>query len=127
MQPLRIHRQLLLAAAACGFTGVLAGTFGAHGLEGRVATELLAVFETGVRYHLVHAAALLGVAILAGAWPHSRGMVIAGWLMTIGVIIFSGSLYALAITGERRLGMITPIGGAALLAGWLTLFLAAWR
>ncbi|HEX5724264.1 MAG TPA: DUF423 domain-containing protein [Longimicrobiaceae bacterium] len=106
-----------------GFLGVAAGAFGAHALRARLAPELLAAFETGARYQLVHALALLAVALAAERLP-GRGWRAAGWLFTLGIVAFSGSLYLLALTGARWLGAVTPLGGAALLAGWVALALA---
>lgn len=112
-------------AALCGL-GVLLGAFGAHGLAGRIAPEMLSVFETGVRYHLVHGLALLGVAWAASRWP--SGLIdAAGWLFVLGIVVFSGSLYVLSITGTRWLGAITPIGGLCLTVGWLVLAIGAMR
>lgn len=102
----------LLALAA-----VAAGAFGAHGLRARVTPEMLAVFETGARYHMYHALALLVIAIAARDRP-ARGWTVAGWLFVAGIVVFSGSLYLLALTGVRWLGAVTPVGGAAFLAGW---------
>ncbi|HEU0052201.1 MAG TPA: DUF423 domain-containing protein, partial [Longimicrobium sp.] len=96
---------------------VAAGAFGAHALRGRVAADLLPVFETGARYHMYHALALLGVALAAGRWPQG-GWSLPGWLFIAGIVIFSGSLYLLALTGTRWLGAVTPIGGVCFLAGW---------
>jgi uncharacterized membrane protein YgdD (TMEM256/DUF423 family) len=102
------------------FLGVAAGAFGAHALRARVPADLLAVFETGARYQMYHALALLAVALVAARVP--RGAVrTAGWLFTAGIVIFSGSLYALALSGVRVLGAITPIGGVCFLAGWIVL------
>jgi uncharacterized membrane protein YgdD (TMEM256/DUF423 family) len=111
----------LLACLAVG-----AGAFGAHGLRGRLPTDLLETFETAARYHLYHALALLAVAWVAARWP-SGAATAAGWLFLIGIVLFSGSLYVLSLTGTRWLGAITPLGGAAFLAGWLALAWAAWR
>jgi uncharacterized membrane protein YgdD (TMEM256/DUF423 family) len=112
-------------AALCGL-GVLLGAFGAHALAGRITPEMLSVFETGVRYHLVHGLALLGVAWAASRWP--SGLInAAGWLFVLGVIVFSGSLYVLSITGVRWLGAITPIGGLCFTVGWLLLAVGAMR
>jgi uncharacterized membrane protein YgdD (TMEM256/DUF423 family) len=119
-------------AAVLGALGVAAGAFGAHGLQGRVDPALLSAFDTGARYHLVHAIALLIVALIetrameprnAGAVrpPSSRWLRGAAWLFTSGIVLFSGSLYALALTGERWMGAITPLGGVALIAGWTAL------
>ena len=106
--------------------GVAAGAFGAHGLRARVGPEMLAVFETGVRYHLIHALALLAVAWASTRWASAaiRG---AGWLFVVGIVLFAGSLYVLCLTGVRALGAITPFGGAALIAGWVLLAWGAWR
>ena len=123
---LTCHRGLLLAAALAGFTGVVAGTFGAHGLKGRIADDLLANFHTGVQYHLVHAVALLGVAIIAGS-RCSVLAVAAGWLMLAGIVVFSGSLYVMAITEQKWLGMITPVGGVSFIVAWALLAMTAWR
>ena len=87
---------------------------------------MLAVFETGARYHLIHAVGLLGVAVAAERWPGALTRA-AGWLIVAGIVLFSGSLYALALTGTRALGLVTPFGGVAFIAGWLCLAAAAWR
>lgn len=119
-------RAYLLLAACFGFTGVALGAFAAHGLKARLSAEYLAVFQTGVQFQLFHALALLGVALLALQAP-GRLLTAAGALFSLGVLLFSGSLYLLTLTGVGRLGMITPLGGMAFLAGWLCLALAAWR
>ena len=106
--------------------GVAAGAFGAHALRGRLAPDLLAVFETGVRYHLIHALVLLSVAWATTRWP-GRATNIAGWLFLAGTVLFSGSLYALSVSGIRALGAIAPLGGAAFIAGWLVLAWAVWQ
>jgi uncharacterized membrane protein YgdD (TMEM256/DUF423 family) len=112
-------------AAMCGL-GVLLGAFGAHGLRERLTPDMLAVFETGVRYHLVHGLAVMSVALAAARWP-SALITSAGWLFVAGSVIFSGSLYLLSITGMRWLGAITPIGGLCFTVGWLVLALGAMR
>ncbi|MDG9922529.1 MULTISPECIES: DUF423 domain-containing protein [unclassified Pseudomonas] len=119
-------RVFLLLAALAGFTGVALGAFAAHGLKGQLSTQYLAVFHTGVHYQLVHALALFGVALLAERLP-GRLVTVAGTLFAVGILLFSGSLYALTLSGLGKLGMITPLGGVCFLAGWLCLGLAAWR
>lgn len=103
-----------------------AGAFGAHALNDRVPVGLLAVFETAVRYHMYHALALLAVGLLLTRHP-SRHAVAAGWLFTAGILIFSGSLYVMVLSGLRWLGAVTPFGGVALLAGWVLLAWAGAR
>lgn len=112
--------------AVFGAIGVGLGAFGAHGLKTRLSPEMLAVFETGVRYHLLHAVALLAVAWAADRWG-GAGFQFAGWAFTIGIAIFGGSLYLLSIAGIRWLGAITPLGGLAFIAGWIALAVSAWR
>jgi uncharacterized membrane protein YgdD (TMEM256/DUF423 family) len=109
-----------------GMLGVAAGAFGAHALRERLPDNMLAIFETGVRYQMYHALALLAVALLLTRVPSSAG-VAAGWLFTAGIVIFSGSLYVLVLSGVRWLGAITPLGGVAFLAGWVLLAWAGWR
>ena len=118
-------RTFFVIGAVLGALGVAAGAFGAHGLRARVSPEMLAVFETGVRYHLVHALALLAVAWASTRWVSAaiRG---AGWLFVVGILVFSGSLYVLTLTGIRALGAITPFGGVAFILGWLLLAWGAW-
>lgn len=119
-----MDRTFLLLGAMFGFLGVGLGAFGAHGLRGRLSPEMLAVFETGVRYHMYHALALILTSLLMprmGGWL----VVTAGWCFVAGIVLFSGSLYALAISGVTILGAITPLGGLALLAGWACLAVAA--
>jgi uncharacterized membrane protein YgdD (TMEM256/DUF423 family) len=106
--------------------GVAAGAFGAHGLKARLAAEGLAIWETAARYHLIHALALLATAWACDRWPGPYTQA-AGWLFVAGVALFSGSLYALALTGARALGAITPIGGLCFISGWVLLALAAMR
>lgn len=119
-------RLFLLFATFFGLTGVALGAFAAHGLKSRLGAEYLAVFQTGVHYQLIHALALFGVALLALHAP-SRLLGAAGGLFVVGVLLFSGSLYLLTLTGVSKLGIITPIGGTAFLAGWACLMLAAWN
>ncbi|MDF2487946.1 MAG: hypothetical protein K0S77_568 [Pseudomonas sp.] len=119
-------RSFLMLAAFFGFTGVALGAFAAHGLKNRLSADYLAVFQTGVTYQLVHALALLGVALLAAHLPGR----LAGWaggLFAMGIVLFSGSLYLLTLGGLGKLGIVTPIGGLCFLGGWLCLGLAAWR
>jgi uncharacterized membrane protein YgdD (TMEM256/DUF423 family) len=112
-----MNRTFLLIGAISGFIAVAAGAFGAHGLRNRLSPEMLAVFETGVRYQMYHTLAILFVALAAARFD---GWLIngAGWAFTAGIVIFSGSLYALALSGVTILGAITPIGGVAFLIGW---------
>lgn len=119
-----MDRTFLLIGAVAAFTGVAAGAFGAHALRSRLSTEMLAVFETGVRYQMYHALAIL---LVAAAAARLDGWLIrtAGWLFAAGMLLFSGSLYALALLGMTALGVITPIGGLAFLAGWACLIVAA--
>lgn len=112
--------------AAAMFLAVALGAFGAHALRQRLTPEMLAVFEVGVRYHVYHALALFAVAWVADQSPGSLAQA-SGWAFVLGIIVFSGSLYLLSVTGVRWLGAITPIGGAAFLAGWVLLFLASSR
>ena len=119
-----MDRTFLLAGAVAGLIAVGFGAFGAHGLRGRLTPEMLSVFETGVRYHMYHALALL---LTAALMPRIQGkaIVAAGWLFVAGIVLFSGSLYLLAVTGITVLGAITPIGGVAFLAGWALLAFAS--
>ena len=119
-------RVFLMLAAFFGFTGVALGAFAAHGLKNRLTEQYLAIFHTGVTYQLIHALALFGVALLLAHLP-GRLVAWAGVFFALGIVLFSGSLYVLTLTGISKLGIITPIGGAAFLAGWLCLGLAAWR
>ena len=121
-----MDRTFFLIGALSAFVGVAAGAFGAHGLKSRLSEDLLAVFETGVRYQMYHAFALVAAAWAASRWPGGLTTA-AGWLFVAGTVVFSGSLYALSLTGQRWLGAITPLGGLAFLAGWLCLAAACWK
>ena len=120
-------RLFILIASCFAFLAVAAGAFGAHGLKQRLTLEMLDVFEVGARYQMYHALALLAVAWLCPTASNPRLATIAGWFFVAGILLFSGSLYLLALTGVRWLGAITPIGGVAFLAGWLLLALSAWK
>lgn len=116
-------RRCVLAAAIALAIAVALGAFGAHTLHGRLAPDALAIYQTGVLYHFWHALGLLAVGILMAQWPQARLLAAAAWLLVGGLILFSGSLYVLAVTGERWLGAVTPLGGGAFIAAWL---LVAW-
>lgn len=121
-----MDRFYLRCGAISGFISVLAGAFGAHALRTRISPEHLVTFETGARYQMYHALALLVVAWLLGRAPNNRALW-AGRLFIIGTVLFSGSLYLIVFTGVTGFGMVTPFGGAAFLAGWICLALAARR
>jgi uncharacterized membrane protein YgdD (TMEM256/DUF423 family) len=121
-----MERLFFALGAISGFIGVGLGAFAAHGLKERLDAAMLATFEVGVRYQMYHALALLGVAWAVAKWPGTPSNA-AGWLFVVGTVIFSGSLYVLALTGIRWLGAITPLGGLAFLAGWLCLAWTAWK
>ena len=122
-----MERVFFTLASIFGGLGVALGAFGAHALRSRLSESLLQTFETGVRYHFYHALALVVVVVAIDHWPKSNLPVIAGWLFVAGIMLFSGSLYALAFTGIRWLGAITPLGGVAFIGGWICLALTAWR
>ncbi len=109
-----------LSAAA----GVAIGAFGAHGLRSRVDAELLAVFETGARYHMYHSLALLAVGWASTRWP-GAWITASGWLFLVGIVLFSGSLYVMTLSGARWLGAITPLGGLSFILGWVLLAVSA--
>jgi uncharacterized membrane protein YgdD (TMEM256/DUF423 family) len=118
-----VERLFFALGALSAFLSVAAGAFGAHALRARIAPESLAIFETAARYQMYHALALLAVGWATSRWPDSPARW-AGWLFLTGTVLFSGSLYGLALSGERWLGAITPLGGVALLAGWVVLVVA---
>ena len=118
----------LSVAAVLGGLSVAAGAFASHALRDQISERSLAIFETGARYQMYHALALLLVALLISRQESPPTTLIAsGWLFIIGIAIFSGSLYALSLTGVKYLGAITPFGGAAFIAGWCALAIAAWN
>jgi uncharacterized membrane protein YgdD (TMEM256/DUF423 family) len=117
--------RLAALGAINALVAIAAGAFGAHALKSRFDARRLDIFETAARYQMYHA-----LGMIAAAWLASRGLALAGtggWVMQAGVVIFSGSLYALALTGQDWLGAITPIGGLALMVAWAMLAVAAWR
>jgi uncharacterized membrane protein YgdD (TMEM256/DUF423 family) len=115
-------RTIVALGALNGALAVAAGAFGAHALKERLDARMLEIFETGARYHMYHALAMVLCGVIA-----SRGATTAGWLFQAGIVVFSGSLYALALTGVRGLGAITPLGGLAFIAGWAWLAWTSWR
>ena len=122
----RMDRTFLVLAGLSGAIAVGTGAFGAHGLKARLSPDLLAIWDTGARYHLFHALALGLAAWTAARFPGAASAA-AGWLFLAGTVLFSGSLYALALTGVRGLGAVTPLGGVAFIAGWIALAWAAAR
>jgi uncharacterized membrane protein YgdD (TMEM256/DUF423 family) len=121
-----IDRLFAVLGALFGFLAVGAGAFGAHALKNRLTPDLLGVFEVAVRYQMYHALALFACAWAVGKWPGALTSA-SGWLFVAGTLVFSGSLYALSLSGVRWLGAVAPIGGLALLGGWLCLLVAALR
>lgn len=124
-----MDRLFITLGALSGFVAVAAGAFGAHALRDRLTTAMLDVFQTGVTYQMYHALALIGVGILLARFSTdgSTWLTAAGWLFVAGSVLFSGSLYALALSGTTWLGAITPLGGIAFLIGWLALAIGVWR
>jgi uncharacterized membrane protein YgdD (TMEM256/DUF423 family) len=117
-------RLFLAAGGFMALAAVATGAFGAHALKGRLSAEMLAVWHTGVEYHFYHAFGLIAVGLVAMQLPDSALLKWSGWLMLAGIVLFSGILYALALTGTRLLGAVAPIGGIAFLVAW-ALFAAA--
>ncbi len=120
-------RPVLTVAAVLMFVAVGCGAFGAHALRARLAPDMLAVWQTAVQYHAWHALGLLAIGLVLLHWPERGLLGVAAWLLVAGIVLFSGSLYAMALTGIRGLGAVTPIGGLAFLGGWLCLAYACWR
>jgi uncharacterized membrane protein YgdD (TMEM256/DUF423 family) len=118
-------RFFLISGALSAALAVVLGAFGAHGLRGRLPADLLAIYQTGCQYHVYHALGLLAVGLLGLHLPASTALRASGWLMLAGTLLFSGSLYLLAVTGQRWLGAITPLGGVAFIGAWLLLAWAA--
>lgn len=119
-----MNKSLLAAGAISGAIAVAAGAFGAHALKERLTDKALSVFETAARYQMYHALAIVLCAVLASSLPGAR---LAGWMMQAGIVLFSGSLYALALSDVKMLGAITPLGGLAFIAGWIWLAVSALR
>jgi uncharacterized membrane protein YgdD (TMEM256/DUF423 family) len=120
-----MRRLFFFCGGLFGGLGVILGAFGAHTLKARLTPELLAIFETGVRYQIYHALALLFLALVAEKRPKDGLLTAGGWLFVVGTLLFSGSLYVLALGGVRWLGAITPVGGAAFIIGWFCLVVAS--
>ena len=122
-----MFRTFVFLGAINGFLAVAFGAFGAHGLRNHLSSDMMAVYQTGVQYHFYHALGLVLIGLVATHLPHSGSLRWAGWLMLAGIVLFSGSLYALSISGVRWLGVITPFGGTAFLAAWVLLAVSVWR
>lgn len=120
-------RIFLAIASMLGGISVVFGAFASHALKDRLSANSLAIWETGTRYQMYHALALMLVALLISRFPDAVLLVVAGYALIGGIFVFSGSLYGLTLTGIKWLGAITPIGGMALILGWLCLALATWR
>lgn len=116
-----MSKLIIMLAGINGFLAVSLGAFAAHGLKERLSPELITTFQTGVQYHIYHALALFGIGILVLNFPAANLLRISAYLMLAGIVLFSGSLYVLSITGIRWLGAITPIGGLCFLAAWALL------
>jgi len=114
-------------AAAAMFLAVALGAFGAHALKARLTPEMASAWQTAVLYHALHGLALFGLGLLMLHWPERTDLPIVGWLFVAGIVLFSGSLYLMALTDARALGAVTPIGGVALLLGWAVLVWAIAR
>ena len=118
-------RLCVLIGAIALAAGVALGAFGAHAIKSRISAESFAIYQTAVQYHFWHALGLLGVGLLMAQWPAAHSLGWGAWLLIAGLILFSGSLYALALTGASWLGMLTPVGGTAFIAAWLMVAWAA--
>ncbi|SOD16313.1 DUF423 domain-containing protein [Nitrosomonas ureae] len=122
-----MSRTFLILGILNALLCIALGAFGAHGLKRMLSTDMLSVYHTGVQYHFYHAFGIIVIGLLLLHFPKSRLMPISGWLMMIGIVLFSFSLYGLSITDMRALGMITPFGGISFLTAWALLAYAIWR
>ena len=113
--------------AIFGGLSVVLGAFAAHALENRLAPKALSIWETGTRYQMYHALALVLLGLLLTSFPESTTLFVAGWAFIVGICLFSGSLYALSLTGVKVLGAIAPIGGLAMIVGWVCLAITAFK
>ncbi|MDQ3261127.1 MAG: DUF423 domain-containing protein [Pseudomonadota bacterium] len=120
-------KTFLVIAGALAALAVLLGAFGAHGLKAKLDPETMALYQTAVQYHMWHALGLAIVALTALRWPQQMLLRGSGWLMVLGIVFFSGSLYALALTKIKILGAITPLGGIAFIMAWIMFTLAVWK
>jgi uncharacterized membrane protein YgdD (TMEM256/DUF423 family) len=123
---MKMERVFVVLGALSGLLAVAAGAFGAHALRGKLSPDLLSIFETGARYQMYHALALIAVAWASTHWP-APALSLAGWCFITGIVLFSGSLYFLALAENRWVGAITPIGGLAFLLGWLAFAWGVWN
>jgi uncharacterized membrane protein YgdD (TMEM256/DUF423 family) len=121
-----VWTQFIMAGALSGALGVVLGAFGAHALKSRLSSEYLTVFETGVRYQMYHALALLCLGVLATR-VDAPALKLSGYSFVVGTILFSGSLYALTLSGVKAMGIVTPFGGLALIVGWVSLFWGVYK
>jgi len=121
-----VTRIFLAIASILGGISVVLGAFAAHALKDRLSDRALAIWETGTRYQMYHALALILIALLISRFPNSTPLIAAGFAFIAGIFIFSGSLYALSLSGIKWLGAITPLGGVAFIIGWICLLVAAW-
>ncbi|TKH41453.1 DUF423 domain-containing protein [Paenibacillus terrae] len=115
---------LLLLGCIMMFLAVVLGAFGAHALKKRLSADMMSIFQTGIQYHIAHGLGLILLGVVAGNLVHSSLIVTAGWVMLAGILLFSGSLYALSLSGLKKLGAITPIGGVAFLTSWVLVIVA---
>jgi uncharacterized membrane protein YgdD (TMEM256/DUF423 family) len=122
-----MSRIILTLGALNAMLCVVFGAFGAHALKSRLAPELLAIWHTAVLYHFFHALGLLAIGLLMRQMPDAKGLDWAGWLMFAGILLFSGSLYVLCLSGVRALGAITPVGGVVFIAAWALLAWTTWH
>lgn len=115
---------LLLLGACMMFLAVALGAFGAHALKNKLSEDMMKIYQTGIQYHIAHALGLLLLGLIYGQFESSSLIMLAGWFLFAGIILFSGSLYALSLSGIRKLGAITPLGGVAFLVGWVLMAIA---
>jgi uncharacterized membrane protein YgdD (TMEM256/DUF423 family) len=117
----------LMLGSLNAFLSVALGAFGAHALKSRLSPDMLNVYQTGVQYHMIHSIGLILIALLADKLANSSMVNVSGWALFIGIVLFSGSLYALSLSGVKVLGAITPLGGVSFLLGWILLAIAAMK
>ncbi|GJL75823.1 MAG TPA: DUF423 domain-containing protein [Nitrosomonas sp.] len=122
-----MHKTFLLLGAINTFFCIALGAFGAHGLKNILSNDMLSIFHTGLQYHIYHALGLLFIGLLLLHYAKSRLIELSGWLMLLGIVLFSVTLYVMSLTELRVLGMITPFGGASFMIAWIILAVALWR